>query len=296
MEQDDRYFRPPSEADSFIIRVMRGCSHNKCAFCGMFKNVPLRVTPLEEVVAGIEADALELGPKFLPLLTSLYLEGGDPVALPTRHLLRILAHARACFPALSRVACYATARSILAKSTEALAELSDAGLIRVFMGLETGCDDVLNAICKGCTRTDLMRAAQKLALAGIENDVSLMLGIGGPELSRRHALETADLLNRINPVCVRIRTFIPVDGTPMGEDYRQGRLALMEPHDILCELKLMVTRVTGSMRLLSEHWSNFVTFDHALPQDKDSLIAIIDQALRLPRETFRPTGIADAIG
>ncbi len=296
MTQEDRYFRPPSEADSFIIRVMHGCSHNKCTFCGMFKDVPLRVLPLEEVLTGIETDARELGEKFLPLLTSLYLEGGDPLALPAPHLLRLMTHARECFPALTRIACYATARSIMAKSTEELVQFSNAGLRRVFMGLESGCDDILSAIHKGCTRTDLVRASQKLALAGIENDVSLMLGIGGPELSRRHALETADLLNAVNPVCVRIRTFIPVADTLMGEECRQGRFVIMDPVGILRELRLMTTHITGSMRFLSEHWSNFVTFDHALPQDKAKVIETIDKALRLPQEAFRLTGIADAIG
>lgn len=296
MAQDDKYFRPPSEAESFIIRVMHGCSHNRCAFCGMFKAVPLRVVPLEDVLAGIEADAGDLGPKFLPLITSLYLEGGDPLALPVSHLLRIIRHAREHFPALSRVACYATARSIMGRTTEELARLGQAGLRRVFVGLESGCEAVLARISKGCTRSDLLRASQKLTLAGIENDVSLMLGIGGPDLSQRHALETADLLNAITPVCVRIRTFVPTDGTPMGEDYRQGRFILMEPHAVLRELRLMVTHITGSMQLLSEHWSNFVMFDQRLPEGREALLGIIDQALLLPRDAFRSTGLAGAIG
>ena len=294
MEQEDKYFRPPSEADSFIIRVMRGCSYNACAFCGMFKDVPLQVLPLEEVLRGMEADAREMG-QFLPLITSLYLEGGDPLALPAPHLLRIMEHARQCFPALSRIACYASARSIMGKTTEDLALLAQAGLRRVFVGLESGSDAVLARIHKGCSRSDLLRASQKLDLAAIENDVSLMLGIGGPELSRRHALETADLLNAINPVCVRIRTFVPTANSPMGEDYRQGRFVLMEPHDVLNELRLMIEHITGSMQVLSEHWSNFVAFDKTLPQDREALLAIIDNVLLMPRESFRPIGLTEAI-
>ena len=295
MTQEDTYFRPPSEADSFIVRVMHGCSHNKCTFCNMFKTVPLQVLPLEEVLKGIEADAEELGPRFLPLLTSLYLEGGDPMALPASHLLRIMNHARKHFPALTRVVFYSTARAILAKTTEDLAELSKAGLRRVFLGLESGCDEILTKTHKGCTRADLIRVGQKLALAGIENDVSMMLGIGGPELSERHAVETADLLNIITPVCVRIRTFVPTEDTPMGQDYRQGRFILMEPRDILRELRLMVSRITSPMQLLSEHWSDFVVFDLHVPKDKDRVLESIDAALLLPRDHFRPTGITSVI-
>lgn len=295
MTQEETYFRPPSEADSFIIRVMYGCSHNKCTFCNMFKTVPLQVIPLEEVLKGIEADAEEIGPRFLPLLTSLYLEGGDPMALPTPHLLRVMEHARRHFPALNRVVFYAMARSILAKTTEDLAQLSLAGLRRVFLGLESGCDEILTKTRKSCTRADLVCVSHKLALAGIENDVPMMLGIGGPGLSERHAIETAELLKAIAPVCVRIRTFIPTEDTPMGEDYRQGRFILMEPHEILRELRLMVSRITAPMQLLSEHWSDFVAFDVHLPQDKDKALEIIDAALHLPRECFRPTGITNVI-
>ena len=296
MAQEDRYFRPPSEADSFLVRVMQGCSHNLCTFCGMFKAVPQRALPLEEVLSGLEADAQELGPKFLPLITSLYLEGGDPLALPTPHLLRIMERARECFPALSRVACYATARSIMGRTTGELSQLGEAGLRRVFVWLESGCDAILARIRKGCTRSDLLRASQKLALAGIENDVSIMLGIGGPEFSQRHALETADLLNAIAPACVRIRTFVPTGGTALGDDYLQGRFTLMEPHDILREQRLMVTHITASMQLLSEHWSNFVRFNEQMPEGREALLDIIDQSLLLPRTAFRPTGLADAIG
>lgn len=291
MEQADLYFRPPSEAESFIIRVMQGCSHNKCTFCNMYKGIPLTVLSLEEVLSGIERDARELGSRFLHRVTSLYLDGGDPLVLSTDMLLRILEHARAQFPALERVACYATARSIIRKTPEALKALSTAGLRRVYVGLESGLDAILSTTCKGCTRADLVRAGQALAKAGIENDVSIMLGIGGPELSELHAVSTASLLNAISPVCVRIRTFIPNTDTPMGNEYLQGRFILMDPFEILRELRLLAEHITTPMRLLSEHWSDFIRFDACLPEDRDGLFAAIDGALQWPRSAFRETGI-----
>lgn len=295
MSQEPVYFRPPSEADSFIVQVMHGCSHNLCTFCNMFKKTPLRVIPLEEVLKGIEADARSLGERFIHLLTSLYLEGGDPMALSNSHLLRIMEHAHTHFPALTRIVFYATARAIMAKTPEELAALRAAGLQRVFVGLESGCDDILAKTRKGCLKDDMIRAGRKLTQASIENDVSMMLGIGGPELSERHAIETADLLNAVNPVCVRVRTYTPTEDTLMGEDYRQGRFILMEPHEILRELRLMVEQIQAPMQLLSEHWTNFIMFDAMLPEGKEDLLACIDKALLLPREQFRPIGITKAV-
>jgi radical SAM superfamily enzyme YgiQ (UPF0313 family) len=296
MTQEDLYFRPPSEAESFLIRVMRGCSHNKCTFCNIFKEVPLSILPLKEVLAGIDQDVDELGEKLLPLITGLYLEGGDPLVIPTSTLLCIIDYARSCFPALERVACYATAHSLVRKQPDELRVLCRAGLRRVYMGLESGNDDILKAVCKGCTTADLLRAAKALDYAGIENDVSLMLGIGGEEHSESHALDTAALLTAMRPACVRLTTYVPKEGTPLGEDYRQGRFRLLEPHAVLRELRLMVEHIDAPLRLLSNHWTNFIRFDANLPDDKQQVLDLIDQAPQLPRSVFRPTGMTAARG
>lgn len=292
MQQDDIYFRPPSEADSFIVRVMQGCSHNKCTFCNMFKGIPFSILPLEEIFEGMEKDAASLGTRFLPLVKSLYLEGGDPLCLPTQALLAILERAALCFPSLRRVVCYATARSIIRKPPDDFVRLGRAGLRCVFMGLESGSDSILADTRKGCTRADLLRANDYLLRAGIENDVSIMLGIGGERLSERHAVDTAALLNAMRPVCVRIRTFVPNEGTPLGEEYAQGRFTLLEPHAVLRELRLMVEYLQSPMRLLSEHWSDFIMFDARMPDEKEALLAMIDKALQLPRGAFRQTGLS----
>lgn len=292
MSQDVLYYRPPSEADSFLVRVMEGCPHNACTFCGMYKGIQCKVLPLETILRGIEQDAEDLGDKFLPLLTSLYLEGGDPMALPMNMLRPIIAHAKTFFPALERVACYATAASILHKSQEELQELAHMGLERVHVGLESGSDAILKKIHKGCSRADLLLVGIMLRQAGIENDSSMMLGIGGMELSEEHALKTASLINEIAPACVRIRTFIPTLGTPMGTDYLEGRLTLMDPYQILRELRLLTENIAARTELLSEHWTNFIRFSAKMPKDKGALLTLIDQALTQPREKFRETGIA----
>lgn len=293
MTQQEMYFRPPSEAESFIIRVMHGCPHNKCSFCNLFKKVRFRPVPLPEVLTGIDQDALDLG-EHVPKLTSMYLEGGDPLALRTDRLLAIMEHARSRFPNLNRFACYATARFGRQKSQEDLNALARAGLRRVFVGLESGSDTILKATGKGCSGADIADFGKKLFLAGIELDVSMMLGIGGMELSHEHAVKTAELLNVINPACVRIRTFVAKEGTELGIAYHEGRFALMEPHDILYELRTMTEHITGRMQLLSEHWTDFIHFTAQMPEAKSGLLAYIDEALAKPRSAFRATGISEA--
>ena len=287
----ETYFRPPSEADSFIIRVMHGCPHNKCAFCNLFKGVPYRPLPLEEVLVGLDQDALELGERLGAMVTSIYLEGGDPLALRTETLLRIMSHAKTRFPNLTRFACYATARSVVSKMQDELNALGEAGLQRVFVGLESGCDALLERDHKGCTAADLRRAGVLLAAARIELDVSLMLGLGGPELSSRHALETAALLNDLAPACVRIRTLVPKEGTELGREFAEGGFALMDPYAILRELRLMVSQLHAPMLLRSEHWSDYIHFEAQIPEAREALLELIAKNLKLPEARFRPTGL-----
>lgn len=293
MLEDELYFRPPSEADSFIIRVMHGCSYNKCYFCNMFKDIPLSYLNEDEIFAGIKQDAEDISPKFLHHVTSLYLEGGDPISIPTSKLLNIINYAKEHFPYLERVVCYATARSILAKGPKDLKKLAQAGLARVFLGLESGSDKVLTRINKGCSKADLICAGHYLNHAQIENDVSIMMGIGSYENSHDHAMETANLINITKPVCIRIRTYTPMLGTPMGDDYESGDFELMKPHAVLTEMKNLISKISCQTHLLSDHWMNFIKFDLHLPIQKDEIISALDQALLWPEDQFRPLGITD---
>lgn len=285
------YFRPPSEANSFIVRVMQGCSHNKCAFCNQYRDVPCRVLPLDEVIRGMEEDAAALGPKNIRLVDSMYLEGGDPLLIRSGHLLEIMRRARELFPNLGRFACYATAKYTVRKNQEELDALAEAGLKTVFVGLESGSDAILARINKGCDSADIRNAALKLARAGIEMDVSMMIGIGGREDSTEHAVKTARLINAISPICVRVRTFVPKEGTELGEAYLAGNFAPPDPHEALRELRLLVSEINVPLRLLSEHWSNFVLFDAYMPGARGPLMGYIDKHLATPESAFRKVGI-----
>lgn len=284
------YYRPPSEADSHIVRVMTGCSHNKCTFCNTFRNVPCRILPFAEVAQAMEQDAAELG-HLVGKVQSVYLEGGDPMLMKAERLLEIMAHARKVFPAVRRFACYATARQITRKNQEKLDSLAKAGLQTVFVGLESGSDAILKRVNKGCASADLIKAGLMLASARITLDVSMMLGIGGLTDSREHALSTAQILNAIQPGYVRIHTFVPRQGTELGADYLAGRFILPGPHAVMRELRLLVSRLTAPIYLISNHWSNFVGFKAQMPDARDNLLAYIDKHLEKPESAFRAVGL-----
>ena len=291
MEQQQVFHRPPAEADSFIIRVMEGCPHNKCTFCGTFKKTPFRSLPLGEVLQGIANDARDLGPQYVPLVKSLFLEGGDPMALPTAQLNKIINHAKMFFPGIGHIACYSTVAQIKQKNDEELLILAAAGLKRVYVGVESGCNPILQAIQKGCTAEDMVLVAEKLRNAAIKNDVSIMIGIGGAELSERNAIDTGEILNVIQPYCIRVRTFVPYFFTQMGEDYMNGRFRLLSAHEALREMRLLVQAIREETFILGEHWSNFMHFAVQLPDAKDKLLEKIDEMMAKSLKSFRPVGI-----
>ncbi len=260
----------------------------------MFKGVRCRILPLAQVLEGLDQDARDLGSGNIGLVDRIYLEGGDPLAIDTDHLLAIMKHARSRFPALKSFACYATAKFTVRKPQAELDALSHAGLRTLFIGLESGCDAILEATDKGCTTSDILNTGLKLAGAGIEMDVSMMLGIGGRIYSREHALGTANVINAIGPQCVRIRTFIPKIDTKLGNDYLAGHFSLLTAHETMRELKLMVANISVNTRLLSEHWSNFILFNAYMPEAKEALLAYIDGHLAIPESEFRQIGI-DAV-
>lgn len=260
----------------------------------MFKDVRCRVLPLAQVLAGIDQDASDLSPEHIRLVDRMYLEGGDPLAIGTDHLLAIMKHARSRFPALKSFACYATAKFTVRKTQTELDALSEAGLRTLFIGLESGCDAILEATDKGCNTTDILNTGLKLAMAGIEMDVSMMLGIGGRIYSREHAISTAHVINAIEPQCVRVRTFIPKNDTRLGNEYLAGDFGLLTAHETMRELQLMAANINANTRLLSEHWSNFILFDAYMPGAKEPLLAYIGQHLARPESEFRQIGI-DAV-
>ncbi len=268
-------FRPPSEAESLLLQVTVGCSHNRCAFCAMYADKSFRPKPWAVVERDLRK-AAALGPAF----RRVFLCDGDALILSTRRLLEILEGIRRYLPWVDRVCVYGDTRSILPKSARELADLRGAGLGIVYHGLESGDDEVLRSVSKGGTRDEAVRAARKLSEAGIAHSVMVLLGLGGEALSERHARNTASALTEMDPPYAAALTVTVVPGTPLWEHRERGEFRLPSKFGFLAELRTIVaeSRLTGC-RFSSNHASNYLPLRGTLPRDREAVLAVLDEVL-----------------
>jgi radical SAM superfamily enzyme YgiQ (UPF0313 family) len=285
MRYEGPIYRPPSEADSLLIQATVGCPHNKCTFCMVYKQGPkFRVRPVQEVIEDIHAAKDLYGSR----VRTMFLPAGNSIAVPTEDLVHICCTARQVFPLLERITVYGSARYILDKGESGLARLAEAGLSRVHMGLESGSNEVLRRIKKGATRKEQIRAGQLLSRAGIENSAYVMLGIGGRELTREHAQETASAVNAMTPEFLRIRTFLPKIGTPLLRQIEKNEFQIVSAHQALLELRTIIDQCVCRTRLTSDHYTNYIQAEGGLPEDRERLLAQVDKALSFDESAFRP--------
>jgi len=284
LQYDQPVYRPPSEAQSFIVQVVLGCPHNRCAFCDMYRTKKFRVRDQADILADLEHVAREYGPD----IKSIFLADGNAIVVPTPRLAEICARAHACFPNLERVTCYGAARFAIHKSLADLQTLRAAGLNRLHMGLESGDPDTLTRIEKGADRDTILTAARRVLAAGIELSLYVMVGVAGTERWREHALASATAINEIVPTTVRLRTFVPRPGTPLYDQWRAGGLTLPDPYQALRETRRLVEHIDAWTELVSDHLSNFLDVSGKLPRDRDALLVRLDNALTWPRHRFRP--------
>ena len=290
MDYIGHIFRPPSEAESLLLQVTVGCSHNGCTYCGMYRDPVqrFRLKPLEVVAQDIaEAAAYD---RDVEPIRRVFLCDGDALVLPTKRLLEILALLREHLPQVRRVGIYGDARTILRKDDAELAALREAGLGIVYHGAESGDDEVLRRVDKGSTADDAVRAAAALRRAGIRHSVMVMLGIGGRERSREHAAATARLLTAMDPPFVGALTTTLVPGTPLHAEAEAGRFELPDPWGMLAELRELVagSRVSRC-RFHANHASNYVPLSLNLPADRDSAVTALDGLLAgRDRSRLRP--------
>lgn len=279
-------FRPPSEANSLILRVTIGCSHNACTFCSMYRDVQFRARPQEEIAALIKKAA-----RYYPDQRRVFLADGNALVLKTEKLLDIIRLLRDSFPKLSRVTCYGGPKDILAKTPEELAALKAAGLQIIYLGMESGDDQVLSDICKGATAEEMIAAGRKVIASGIKLSVMVILGLGGKEHSSEHALSTARVVSAINPTMLSALTLMLHEGTPMRKAADQGEFTPLSPYELLQELKQIVENieVTAPCIFRSNHVSNFLPLAGTLPQDKQQLLADIDEVLEHFKHKTTPT-------
>lgn len=269
-------FRPPSEADSLLLRVTRGCPWNRCTFCSMYKKTKFELRSLDEIQSDIELAKELYGEK----VETVFIGDSDSLVIKKEDLIEILRHLYSSFSNIKRVTSYARAKTIYKKSLEDLREIFNAGLTRLHVGLETGDEDLLKEIKKGATSLEMVEAGKKAKEAGFEYSLYVLLGIGGEKNSERHARNTAKVLNQINPHFIRIRTFIPQPNSPLYESMIRGDFKLPEPETILKETRILLGELEVESQFLSDHISNLLPLNGKLPQDKEKMIRLVDEALR----------------
>lgn len=284
MRYEGLVYRPPSEANSLIIQATVGCPHNKCNFCRMYKDKKFKIRPVQEIKEDLDLARDYYGDR----VRTVFFADGNTILMKTKDLVEIFAYTHRVFSNIKRITVYGSARFIVLKTEAELKQLREAGLSRLHSGMESGDDEVLALINKGTTADQVIEAGRKIKEAGIELSEYIMVGVGGRALWQRHAVNSARVLNRINPDFIRLRTFLPLPGTPMYDMYRRGEFGLLTPHEALRETRLMIENLEGiQSTFLSDHVSNYWNVEGVLPGAKETMLREIDYALTLGEDRFR---------
>jgi len=276
MEYEGIVIRPPSEADSLILQATVGCSHNRCTFCPTYKGRRFRIKDLEALKAEID-EAAAYGP-----FRKVFLADGDALIIPQPKLKVILEYLQEKIRGLRRVGIYGNAKSILRKSVEELKELKERKLGIVYLGVETGDEELLKKIQKGATYRQMVEAGRRVQEAGITLSVTVLLGLAGTnsEKTRQHALETAKVLSDIDPDFASALTLMLVPGTPLYEEMRAGEFQLPSPFQLLEELGTLLANANFSRcYFTSNHASNYLPIKARMPKDKEAVVQLIHQVV-----------------
>lgn len=269
-------YRSPSEAHSLIIQVTVGCSHNKCAFCNMYKAKQFAITPEEQVLSD-----LRWAREQYAHVERFFLADGDALILPSERLLGILRTIRELFPECRRISTYASPKSILKKTPEELSALRAAGLEFAYLGLESGNDALLEKISKGVTAAQQIEAGQKLKFAGFTLSVTAINGLAGSNGDwQAHAKDTAAALNAMRPDFIALLTLRIYTGTPMAEWIERGELVMPTPMELIRESKLFLEHIDCPGAVFrSNHASNYLALAGTLNEDRARLIRQCEDAL-----------------
>ncbi len=275
MHYEGNIIRPPSEANSILLQITVGCSRNKCTFCGAYKGERFRIKTDAIIMADIAFAATHCRRQ-----RRIFLCDGDGLIVPQKRLLNILQEIERQLPWVTRVGAYANSKSLKMKTLDELKALKAHGLGILYMGLETGDDVTLKKINKGAASEEMIQMGKKAKAAGIKLSITVILGIAGKSRSNIHARETGRVLTAIDPEYVGALTLMLIPGTPLYQDYRDGEFILLEPDDMLKELKNMIEATELSKGLFhANHASNYLPIKARLPKDKAKTLHLIDNAL-----------------
>ncbi len=276
MRYEGNIFRPFSEANSYLLQCTIGCSHNRCTFCGMYKDRKYRVRSLEEIRTDIRMARDHYGD-----LEKVFLCDGDAIAMETDLLLEILHELYAAFPSLRHVGTYVGPQSTLGKSMSELVALRSAGLAKAYLGVETGDDRLLQETKKGVSAEEMLQAGRNLVEAGINLSSMVLLGLAGKgERSVEHAIATARITNEMGPQYLAALTVTPVPGTVLYKQVEAGTFEVMDAFETLEEMKVLFEHITlDNLRFVGVHASNYLPINGTLQRDKQEMLATIDSVL-----------------
>jgi radical SAM superfamily enzyme YgiQ (UPF0313 family) len=275
---DEPLFRPPSEAYSIIIQITLGCSYNKCAFCEMYTSKQFKARKEEAVFKDIEA--------FIPYrdeVRKVFLADGNPLVLSTERLLRILAKLKNTFPKLQRISTYATPTNIIKKSIQELEELKNAGLDLLYVGIESGDDQVLQSLQKGETFKTVVEGLNKAKNVGINSSIMIINGVGGRLLSQQHAINSAKALNETQPKYASTLVLTTYKGLEHFKTRFQGEYIPMNLQELFLEMQTFMQHLNLNETIFrSDHASNYLVLKGVLGKDKPLFLQQINNALNHP--------------
>lgn len=278
-DYDTPVYRPPSEADSFILRVTRGCAHNHCTYCNMYRGVKFEKLSDEQIMRQI-AIAYSVDREGV---RKVFLADGDALVLETERLLKILNTLKKYFPNLEKVASYAAPGDILRKSVDELRQLREAGLQLLYYGMESGDSQTLKDIRKGVNGDQSIEVGKKVKEAGMQLSIMIILGIAGVPGSERHALTTAHAINEIKPDFLSALSLMLYRGSELKDQFERGEFQPLPPYGLMEELKMIVEHLdlpeTENMIFRSNHVSNYIRLAATLPREKDLLLQDIQRSI-----------------
>ncbi len=312
--------RPPNEAYSLLIRATINCPWNRCRFCSVYKGTKFQLRPVAEIKQDIETARI-IQDKIRELSwksgyggsvkgiagtivntmpdeavynvarwlnaggESVFLQDANSLIMRTNELVEVVRFLKETFPSINRITTYARSKTAAKKKPEELMELHQAGLSRIHIGLESGYDPLLQYMDKGVTAAEHIKGGRSVVESGISLSEYVLLGLGGKGMWREHALETARVLNEIDPDFIRLRTLVINDRTPLHTEVENGDFTRATDEEILEEEKLLIEHLECHSNYVSDHINNLLQeIEGKLPEDKERMLAVIDRFQTLPPE------------
>ncbi|MHC4871026.1 MAG: radical SAM protein [Planctomycetota bacterium] len=268
--------RPPAEAESVILQLMEGCPHNKCTFCGTYRDTDFRVKSDQE----FEQHTASALSAYSQTSKRVFLSDGDVISLPLEKIIKSIKTAGKHFTRASRFSMYARSEGILKLNEADLKSLKNMGLSTLYLGLESGSEKVLQDINKGETAEEMTTAVIKAQQVGLKCSVMALIGIAGSSGSEDHAVKTAEVLTRMNPRFINLLTFMPVKGTELYQSIAEGRFTLLDDRESLHETRLILNGLHKTRSIFrADHASNPLSLSGRLPRDLTRISTEIDQAI-----------------